>query len=77
MTSTKTLMLAGLAVVSLGVGSAMAQQATYQAPAANNQAATTRTPGSQDATAQYGSSDHGSMMKTFRREDMDETAGGF
>ena len=69
-------MLDYLAVVSLGAGSAMAQQAAYQAPATRNQAVTTTTR-SQEATAQYGSSDHAPMMKTVRPEDMDDTNGGF
>ena len=80
MTSTKTLMLAGLAVVSLGVGTAMAQQSAQQVPAATNQATvtTTRSTGaSQDATAQYGSSDRGAWYRSTRPEDMDSTAGGF
>ncbi len=62
MKTTKTLALAAMTALSLGVGSAMAQSSAvapnYNAPQATNSQATAPATQTQ-STPQYGSSDHG------------------
>jgi hypothetical protein len=64
MNTTKTLALVAMTALSLGMGSAMAQnsapsQGNYAAPAATaRQASAPTVTRTQDTTVQYGSSDH-------------------
>ena len=80
-TTMKTLMLAGLGALSIGIGSAMAQDgggavsdywaAQQQAAARQNNTATA----TQNSTVQYGASD---IQRPFRDSGLDDgVAGGF
>ena len=80
MKTTKTLMLAAITVLSLGVGTAMAQDgggATGDYWAARQQAlAIQNTASAQDSTAQYGSSDR-ALVPAQHFDSSDGVAGGF